>query len=377
MAYLQDRNFFDNRLGFKDEINWLDDQDYGVIRSTNMPSCEPGRFKRGKLDVVWWGKRVTPGKRRIPKHLKLAILSRGRIRLPIKNIKWIIDKQKKKVDWVCRIPDNLGELLPEVDVTIELFTVRKTLSFKEVNSIFLQYLVQRHNQELRNCHKLFLLNWRSAFLKSKVETQLKVKLDELFKRAKVPFPEGMSEADKRIFVLLVYVSFPDKLELYLKDKKTEDKELNDLLLQAKHKTTHKTLLCLIKKLLNPKTDDYYLPLKGLHGYMNEPLKHETLDNYDRYMLPIRVLLKRNIRSLKRENRLTIKSFIFMIERKMNDLTDGIRALKYLDCYDKRTIIIRKFIFDESKHSNSLYSCPAFKDQIKQVKSKTGLYGCIG
>jgi hypothetical protein len=162
---------------------------------------------------VVWKDRTSPGKRKIPKHLKLAILSRGRVRLPLERVKWLLDANKN-LPWVQRLPNNLREILPEVDVTVELFMRQQLLSREEISSVLQSYLTQRHQKELPGCH-YFAGYWVWAEDATPVETALGVSLTMLFQRPNAPVPQRMRSQDKRQFIFLAYISFHSALERLL------------------------------------------------------------------------------------------------------------------------------------------------------------------
>jgi hypothetical protein len=205
-----------------DDISFSSELQY-FIGPYSMPSCEPGKFKSGKLDVVRWWKRTTPGKREIPKDKKLAILSRGRIRLPIESIKWLLDEGKKRYEWVSRLPDNLDTLFPEVDVTIELWmAIKGRVTAAEDTTIFSAWNIQRL-QELTNC-KYLLGRSYTADQKTSVEYKLRLgdlglNLNNLYKKGGVPFsghPTGKDATSIAVFLIYIYVTFPKDLEKFLK-----------------------------------------------------------------------------------------------------------------------------------------------------------------
>lgn len=190
--------------------------------STAPPTCEANKFKLGALDVVRWWKRTTPGKRNLPKNLDLAILARGRIRLPFDSVWWLVEMLANPADeddWPARLPPDIDEMFPEVNVTIELFIEQRRLIGEEFDyeDIFEAYLQQRHQQELPNC-EFFLFDYRSALAKASVESDLKLdtwalRLDGLYRAAGVPTIAAPGSTERH--TLLVYVSFPGELERYL------------------------------------------------------------------------------------------------------------------------------------------------------------------
>ncbi len=187
----------------------------GEVTSASS-SCEPGRFERDKFNVVVWKDRITPGRRRIPKALKLAILARGRIRLPIEQVRWLLDLFKQS-GWVSQLTVDLPSVLPEVDVTFELFLNQRAGQLRpaQINSIFNQYLKLRQAKYLKNCPYILHITLL-AVEKAKLESRLGItSLDSLFKRARVPSPTRMSAGDRDRYWLLVYASFPVNINRYI------------------------------------------------------------------------------------------------------------------------------------------------------------------
>jgi hypothetical protein len=185
-------------------------------------ACDAHKFKLGVLDIVRWWKRTTPGKRDIPKDLDLAILSRGRIRLPFDSVWWLVEKIANPADeddWPARLPPEVDEILPQVEVTIELFIEQRRLPGEEFDyeDIFDSYLRYRHQHELPNC-EFFLFDYRSALAKASLQSDLKLdkwglSLDGLYEAAGVPAVAAPGNAERH--TLLAYVSFPSELERYL------------------------------------------------------------------------------------------------------------------------------------------------------------------
>jgi hypothetical protein len=185
------------------------------------PACEPGRFERNRLQVVVWRGRVTPGNRRIPKHLKLAILSRGRIRLPAERVRWLLDLHRG-TGWVRRLSVDLLQEVPWVDVTIELFLNQRVghLSEAQINAAFGQYLRIRQARHFAGCPYV-LWEARRAVWQTTFERRLKIELKTLFERARVPMRPQMDSSDRQRFWLMVYASFPRGIEKYISPKKTD------------------------------------------------------------------------------------------------------------------------------------------------------------
>lgn len=181
-------------------------------------SCEPSRFRKGKLNVVVWRGRTTPGKRRIPKGLKLGILARGRIRLPTSSVKWLLDVHKE-TSWVKRLKVDLATVHPEADVTAELFiNQRSDLSQAQLGKALDQYVRLRHERHLKGC-RFFVALFDWATMKPAFESRLGISLDRLYRRPHVPVPPKIARQNQ--FVLFVYASFPNSIARHIKPKVPE------------------------------------------------------------------------------------------------------------------------------------------------------------
>jgi hypothetical protein len=199
-------------------------------RVWSFPSCEPGRFKECRLGVVrWWKRTGSPTKPlRPPPGLKLAILTRGRVRLPFKSIKWLLklglESNNPHMFWANRLPriEKLVTILASVDVTVELFMVPDKLTPSKINFILGRYLKQRHATELPNCATRFLFAWNSVGAKANLENLLsegcpkRISLDPLIDEAGIrPRPGGLIPKELKELVLLCYASFPNDIDLHL------------------------------------------------------------------------------------------------------------------------------------------------------------------
>jgi hypothetical protein len=163
-------------------------------------------------NVVVWNQRVTPGNRVIPPHLKLAILSRGRIALPPQNIKWMLDEAVDRGStWPTRLPADLATLFPELPVTIELFlNQRPAMTLDEINQTLTAYLSLRRQRHLPECFRL-LFSWQSHGKRQTLERNLDVDFRRLYARARVLPPRE----DTSRYILVVYVCFPPKLARFI------------------------------------------------------------------------------------------------------------------------------------------------------------------
>ena len=301
----------------KEEIVDFEDLDATLQvfeQPSSATSCEPGKFKSGVLRTVRWKNRTTPGKRYVPKNLKFAIISRGRIKLPFKNIGWLLDEGRGKVEWVEQLPNNINQLFPEVDVTIELWmAIRGKATPANVSKTFSGWLNLRLN-ELTNCGYLLAQRYLAS-KKALAESRLELKkfgldLDSLYEVAHVPESGVPSREDSKLvetFLLQIYITFPKSLKSALKppkkNNKNDDKKrsLRDIQrnrerarpkfniwapkaikeLQSRSITEpHKRTICLLQKLQTKSVDDRYILRDWARSYHlgkldGPPEKHTT------------------------------------------------------------------------------------------------------
>ena len=199
------------------------------VRSTEYKrgqalTCEPGRFKENQLQVVCWRRRTTPGKRRIPEKLKLAILCRGRIRLPTQKLQWLLESYKN-AGWVSRLKVDLLQQLPWVDVTIELFFNQRVgrVTTEKINAVFKEYLQRRQERHFKGC-PFVLYDASPAVRKGSYERKLGVQFERFYRLAGVPLPQKMDERDQQRYWLLVYASFPREIKKLIGPEKKADVE---------------------------------------------------------------------------------------------------------------------------------------------------------
>ncbi|MCP4259943.1 MAG: hypothetical protein GY774_20880 [Planctomycetes bacterium] len=161
-----------------------------------------------------WQRRVRTG--RIPRHLRAGILTRARLRLPTRNVKWLLNLQRG--DWVGALAVDLVDFvtaIPEVDITVELFRLRDPgLLGSELVSIFRGYLEQRHTTELPST-PYFVFYVDRVRIKRDLGAALGINLDNLFERTRLPQPHEMTGRQRQQHVLLTYASFPTEIERYV------------------------------------------------------------------------------------------------------------------------------------------------------------------
>lgn len=137
---------------------------------------------------------------------------------------------------------------------------------------------------------------------------------------------------------------------------------------------HPTVKCLVAKLLNDATDDaVYSPL----AYMNTRLGEKDILDLS---YSARRKLKASIKARReRDVPMTPEMMNDAVEGIMWDLVMGVKSLKYIDCYDARTRPLRRFIDDQTKRSDSLYSCSIIRGIMEDLKDdwSRSYGGCAG
>jgi len=166
------------------------------------------------VDVVIWKARALPGQRVIPPHLKLAILSRGRIHLPVSNVMWLVEglAETQGVTWVKRLRKPLPEIFAELPVTIELFwKQRASMTEIEIQEAVNGYLTLRRKQHLPQCFYI-LWTWTPHAELKKLEQLLDLDLTRLYSKPRVSVPTR----DRDRYLLVVYVCILNRVVHYLR-----------------------------------------------------------------------------------------------------------------------------------------------------------------
>lgn len=176
--------------------------------SSTTPSTwrtSDGLMAEKLLNVVTWKGRTTPGHRIIPRHLKLAIMSRGRISLASRNILWLLDLARNQGEtWPDRLDKPFEDIVDQVAVTVELFWQQpRAMLEDDVNTTIAAYLGLRHRRHLPGCWYL-LYGWVRHSSKSVIESNLDLDLTRLYTKPRV-FPRGK---DKDRYIVLVYACIP-------------------------------------------------------------------------------------------------------------------------------------------------------------------------
>ncbi len=158
-------------------------------------------------EIIVWKHRNIPGRRKIPRHLKLAILSRANIVLPTTNILWMVEKlHKQGVTWPGRLQRELQDIFPEVHVTVELFQNQKPpMSNDTIGGYARLYLRANRVPYIPNC---YLIHHTFEHTSRKwLENKLDYDMDTLFKKPRV----RMDSNNSRRYWLLVYACLPTAL----------------------------------------------------------------------------------------------------------------------------------------------------------------------
>lgn len=128
--------------------------------------------------------------------------------------------------------------------------------------------------------------------------------------------------------------------------------------------------CVLQKLLDPQASLRYLPARGVTAFLSTSPQHRGIGEHRRFYTDMRQQLDR---LLERFNDVpTTESIEARLKRAFDsnylELFNGIRALKYADCYDKRTPAMRRDIFNQRNDPNSLYHCPTLRRMVAMVMS---------
>jgi len=157
-------------------------------------------------NVVTWKGRNDPGDRVIPDHLKLAILSRGRITLPTANVKWQVEIARRLGQtWPDRLRRDLADIFADVRVTVELFqNQRLTMADDTITDVLQNYLALCRLRHMPGC--LLVFNWVPHDRRAYLEKNLNLDLSLLFRKPRV----RAHRKKPRRYLILVYACFPEK-----------------------------------------------------------------------------------------------------------------------------------------------------------------------
>ncbi len=167
---------------------------------------------RRKLEqIILWKDRNIPGERVIPDHLKLAILSRGRIALPADRFDWILNIVRASGEtWPDRLVRDLSEIFYDLSVTIELYRhQRPSLTDEEITEVFRHYLILNRARFHPDCILPFA--WVPHTRKKWLEKTLDLDITDLFRKPRV----RMEPKRPRGHVLLLYVCIPDGIRKFV------------------------------------------------------------------------------------------------------------------------------------------------------------------
>jgi hypothetical protein len=186
-------------------------------------SCEPGRFPRNRFGVIEWGKRDTPLKRRnLPKDNDIKIIGRARKRVLFNEIeKPLLEYRNLSIksnnpNFSTRLPINIAQFFPEVDLTIDLFYNRSDLNKNQLLKESVAHIRQNRIPEYTGCSKGYSVMLNVSIVDyQKIEAQYNASLSELFRKTGIQLPLEKNKEDISKFFFLVYFVFPDELEKYL------------------------------------------------------------------------------------------------------------------------------------------------------------------
>jgi hypothetical protein len=162
-------------------------------------------------DVVGWAGRNIPGERVIPAHLKLAILTRGRVILPTSQVEWLLDVARAAGHtWPNRLRRDLPDIVARVPIVVELFmNQRPSLTGLEIAEVFTGYLSLRRRRHLPRT--VLLWTWRTHDRRRNLEDDLDLDIGLLFAKAHVRERRDAPEQ----FLLLVYACLPDTITAFV------------------------------------------------------------------------------------------------------------------------------------------------------------------
>lgn len=165
-------------------------------------------------DVVAWVPRIYPPRKVIPPELKLAILTRGRIRLPAATAEWFMEQSRLNNGTLPkRLPVLLENIADDFPVTVELFLNQRIhMGAAEITESLTGYLALRRKRHLSpGCHFL-LFSWMTADRRRELERVLDLDISLLFRKAKVHITP---RTDPNQYVLVAYVCLPPEVEAFL------------------------------------------------------------------------------------------------------------------------------------------------------------------
>ncbi|MBN1606739.1 MAG: OmpA family protein [Polyangiaceae bacterium] len=167
-----------------------------------------------QLRVRPWPGRVglsAAAQRRLARTLKTALIVRGEVRVPLARARWLLDVAKNNLVGSF---DDLAKHIPEVNVTIELFRILRPQLVSDATGLgeaFAQYVALRHLGDLKGCpyHELrFGPIDHPQLGRAAMEENLGLDLGPLFQAARI---QDVPAAERGLFGLVVYASFPDAL----------------------------------------------------------------------------------------------------------------------------------------------------------------------
>lgn len=140
------------------------------------------------------------------------------------------------------------------------------------------------------------------------------------------------------------------------------------LLKIVQKSSNPTTQCLAGKLLDPATNDSFLPNDGLQAFMSKPIQKVGIHGYTSFERDLGPWMANQLARIHKvpTNQSDEQRFQASFSNAQNSLIDGVRALKFLDCYDKRSKAVKNHIIEQTKRAKSLYSCPVIKQLVQEA-----------
>jgi hypothetical protein len=149
------------------------------------------------------------------------------------------------------------------------------------------------------------------------------------------------------------------------------KTMPQLLQMIKTSSSNPTTQCLAGKLLDPATNDSFLPSDGLRAFMKKPIQSVGVHGYTSFERDLGPWMAGQLKRIHDvpTNQTEAVRFQLSFSRAQDSLIDGVRALRFLDCHDKRSTAVKNHIIGLSKNPKSLYSCPVIKQLVADNTKK--------
>ena len=193
-------------------------------------SCEPGKFPRDYFYVTrWQGRYTTSGRKKLPKDNDVKILGRGRKKVLFPEIEKALFLYKKKSiqagdpNFSTKIPDNIGQIYPELDLTVDLFyNNNNELTAEQIQKSLYRHIRENRIPEYVGCKKGFVIMYDVGINEyQKIENQFNASLTDLFNQTGIKLPLENNKENMSKFFFLVYFVFPDQLEQVINEKENK------------------------------------------------------------------------------------------------------------------------------------------------------------